>query len=836
MSKGLTTTEAQTLSKQYGLNVIADKKKTSLLASFWSQVYNPLVILLLMASVVSFFIGETVEGALIITIILLNVFFGMYQEFKAEEAVTLLKKMTRTMIRVLRDGKETEIDSQFLVPGDYIFLEEGVKVPADARVVDSLNLELNEAALTGESMPVAKANKDEVLMGTIVARGRGWCGVALTGMNTKFGKIAGELSRLEEGKTPLQKKLEHLSEAIGIIGMLISLVVFVLSALQGNGYFPSFLLAVSLAVAIVPEGLPAVMTITLAIGVNAMTKKKAIVRKMSAIEALGSTTLIATDKTGTLTENNMKVRDLWVEGKIYKASEIIKPQTHALKELILNGVLCSTASLVYQEDHGHHEVLGDPTEGALLFLANDIKWEVELLKKEWQYIDEIPFDSVKKRMSVTVKKQAKQITYIKGAPEPMLEQATHLLIGFEEEKLTDKRREEIYRTLELWAKHGLRVLGFSYKQKPDDKNEVFLGLAAIHDAPRAEAQLSIKQAHEAGIRVVMITGDNEKTAEAIGKNIGLLVEGDLVIKGEQVEQYSDTELLAILPKVKIFARATPFHKSRIVTLYQKLGEVVVVTGDGVNDAIALKQSDVGAAMGRIGTDVARDAADLVITDDNFATIVAAVAEGRNIIKNLKNAIKYLFSANLSEALSIIFAFALGLPPLFIPIQLLYINLITDGVPALTLAFSPREKNVMRRPPERNLTLLGTFDTAYILLLGLFGALLVVGSYFLFQPAGSKAQLTAAFNILVMIQSFIFLDTWLSHSSLRNNYSDLKSRFFVIGFIIPFVCQLAMMQIPFFAGLFRVETVSLLTFASYVFIASLMLVGIKIVKLALKRKQ
>jgi Ca2+-transporting ATPase len=659
--KGLTSDQVSQLLTQYGLNVITEQKKKSIFVKFFEQFNNFLTILLIGAAVFSFLLGENLDGGLIIGIVILNGFFGLYQEAKAEESLKALKQMTVTKVRVIRDNQQIEIDSKYLVPGDIVFLEEGVKIPADAKVVETMNLEVNESALTGESMSILKVINDKVFSGTIVAKGRGLIKIEKTGDKTKFGQIAGSLMSIVDDNTPLQKKLANLTRFIGIGGIVLSVIVFLVSLLEGSGYFPAFLLAVSLAVAIVPEGLPAVMTITLAIGMKKMAGKKAIVRKLSAIEALGSITLIATDKTGTLTTNKMQVKEISVEEG--KAREL----------LILNGILCSTASLVYVHDHGSWDVLGDPTEGALLFMAQKQGLDINEIRANWKVIDEKPFDSVTKMMTVVVQNsKSNKLILSKGAPESILNICDKILINDKEIKLTNEKKKQIENQVKKWAEKGLRVLAFSFK------NNVFLGMVAIHDAPRPEVKDAILKAKRAGIKVIMITGDNEKTAEAIGVSSGLIKDGDEILTGSQLEEYNDEELSKILPRVKIFARTNPFQKHRIVSLYQKLGEIVAVTGDGVNDAIALKQADVGVAMGLVGTDVARETADMVITDDNFATIVTAVEEGRNIINSIKNAIKYLLSCNVAEAVALIIGLILGLPTFFYPIQLLYINLVTDG--------------------------------------------------------------------------------------------------------------------------------------------------------------
>lgn len=819
MPKGLTHTQAQQLLEKFGQNVIEDRQKKTLFRKFIEQISSFLMILLFLASVLSFFIGEVLDGSLILAIIFLNAAFGIYQEYKAEEAVSGLKKLTVAVIRVIRDGRQIEIDSKYLVPGDIMFIEEGVKIPADAKIIETVHLEINEAALTGESIPVVKANGDELFMGTIASKGRGLAEVTLTAMKTKFGEIAQKLSSVQETLTPLQTKLIRLTEIIGMVGIALSLGVFFLSIWQGQPYFPSFLLATSFAIAVVPESLPAVMTVILSIGVKHMAKGKAIIRRLAAIEAIGNITLIATDKTGTLTTNNMEVKEVWFDGTVEEVAKLHKetklPAT--LHKLVLDGILCSTATLVSVLDdkkkvspaEGHleeYEVLGDPTEGSLLKLAKTLGVEPDEVREEWKLVDEIPFDSIKKRMTV-ITQDGQRVAFSKGAPESILSISKHILSNGKVSSLTLEKKEEIEKVIHKWATEGYRVLAFSYEEcKKDcklDENHVFLGMTAIQDPPRKEAKDSLEKAASAGIKVVMITGDNERTAESIGIQIGLLKKGEAIMRGDQIESYTDEELLEILPKTKIFARITPFHKSRIVSLYQKLGEVVAVTGDGVNDSIALKQADVGIAMGKIGTDVARETADMVITDDNFATIIIAVEEGRNIVKRLKNGIKYLLTGNLTEGLVLVVGLILGFPPLLLPIQLLYINLISDGVPALAMAFSPKDPNVMREKPTYHMTLLPKKDIQYIMLVALSSCTIILSSYIYGRGLSELYAGTLAFSLLAMIQSFFFVDIWLSHRSIFKHLHILKSKVFIGTILFPFTAQFIIVTTPFFSELFHI---------------------------------
>ncbi len=824
--KELTSEEVKSLLKKYGPNTLTEQKKRSVLKIFFEQFESVLTVLLLIAAVLSMFVGEVVDASLIVTIVLLNAFFGLYQELKAEAAIAALKKMTISLVRVIRDGKHVEINSVDLVPGDIVYIEEGVKVPADGVLIEPVNTAVNESALTGESLPVSKEEDEEVYMGTIVSRGRAYMQVTKTGMKTRFGKVAESLQTIEEHKTPLQIKLEKLSEIIGIVGILASIVVMGLSYGQGEPYFQSFLLGVSLAVAMVPEGLPAVMTITLAIGLRDMAKKKAVLRKLSAIEALGSVTVIATDKTGTLTRNEMTVDKYYTNGVIQEIGKDKKITDETFEQILLNGVLCSTANLEHKKSG--YKILGDPTEGALLILAKQFGYSIRNTRNEWKILNEEPFNSEIKRMSVTVRKGKKKVTFSKGAPESIFHITNKMLKNGKKVALTPAIKKEIKKVQEAWSKEGYRVLAFA-------TNDVLTGLVAMHDPPRLEAKDALIKAKQAGIRVIMITGDNPVTATAIAEAIGLMEEGDTVLLGEEVEVMNNTQLKKALKTVRIFSRVSPFHKSRIVKVLQSMGEIVAVTGDGVNDAVALKQANVGVAMGRVGTDVARETADMIIMDDNFATIVTAIEEGRNIIKNLKNAIKYLLTTNLAEALAIIGSLILGIPTLFYAVQILYINLISDGIPALALAFSPRIKTIMNRPPDKKLTLLKSKDILYIATIGTLTAIFVVTGYLLFDRTAMAGR-AAAFCILALIQSFVFIDLWVSHKSVMLFKKSFTSREFIVAFGLPFLIQFAVMRIEPVAEVFHITTISIPQFFLFMLCSSLIFFGIKLFHLIAKRPE
>ncbi|MBM3283521.1 cation-translocating P-type ATPase [Candidatus Gottesmanbacteria bacterium] len=837
---GLTARDAEELLEKHGLNEIKETSKFTLLKSFLSQFNNFLTILLILAACISFLLGERIDSFFIFLIVILNSLFGLYQEAKAEKSLETLKQLTVSLVRVVRDGKQQEIDSRFLVPGDIVYLEEGNKIPADGKVLESMHLEVNEASLTGESLPVDKkeddSEKNSLFMGTVVAKGRGYIKVEATGSSTRFGQIAKTLASIEKVKTPLQKKLEVFTKQIGMIGILASVSVFILSFVQDKTLIESFIFAVSLAVAAVPEGLPAVMTITLAIGVEKMAKKKAIIRKLNSIEALGSVTLVATDKTGTLTTNKMRVKKIWVDEKIYDSHNPPSLSNHPFSKMLLNAALCSTASIVFKVDHGEFDVVGDPTEGATLLLAQKAGFVLEMARNEWKTIDERSFNPVAKRMTVEVKKEKEHCIFTKGAPESILSICSKIMIGREELPLTMAKKAAIEKEFQQFAKKGLRMIAFSCKTKDGsdlEKGQVFLGFVGIADPVRAEVKKAVIKAKEAGIKVIMITGDNELTAEAVGIETGIITEGEEILTGKQLDSYSDEELFPLLSKVKIYARTTPDHKYRLVKLYQKQKEVVSVTGDGVNDALALKQADVGVAMGITGTDVAKETADMIVTDDNFASLINAVEYGRNIFNQIKNAIKYLLACNLGEVIYVITAVVFHLP-VITPLQILYINIATDGIPAISLAFSPNDKRIMLEKPKRIMSILGRRDYYYIFFVGLLTAVLAFIATIPFMSLNGKSiSVTILFTVIIIIQQFILLDIWVSHRPIIRNLALVKNPIFFVAFFLPFIMHPVLLYHPFFNKVFDTVPLSPLELIFSVLISLLIIVVLELTKIRKK---
>lgn len=813
---GLSDQEAEKRLIRYGPNEIVDRPRTTAIAIFASQFTSLLIVLLVIAAAASLFLGDLLDGIFILLIVILNGILGFVQEYKAEKAIAALKKMTVSSVRVVRDGLEHKIDSKRLVPGDVVILEEGDKIPADCALVESLHLEVNEASLTGESMPVEKNHQDEdkkhIFLGTIIVKGRAKAIVENTGMQTKFGAIAASLSLIEEEETPLQKKLDGLGKQLGIVAIVASAVVFIIGFFTTQPIIEMILTSISLAVAAVPEGLPAVITITLAIGMQRMAKKKAILRKLSSIEALGSTTLIATDKTGTLTKNEMRVVKIWTH----------ENNERLMHQLLVAGVLCNNANLVYKQDHGSYDVLGDTTEGALLLLAQDRGIAAEQLKQDGTILEEFAFDPTPKMMSVVWNKNNKLTIYTKGAPESVLAKCS---------RLTTKTKETIEQSFQEFAREGLRVIALAHKNvrevpktREDAESELtFIGFVGIADPAREEVKDAIALAQEAGIRTIMITGDNELTARAIGNKIGLLQKNDEVITGYQFARLSDHEALARLPVIRIFARTSPDQKLRIVQLLQRLGHVVAVTGDGVNDALALKQSDVGVAMGITGTDVAKEASDMILTDDNYATLVTAVEEGRTIFDNIKSAIKYLVGCNIGEIIAVVVGMVLGWPLILTPLQLLYINLVTDGLPAIALAVAPKHERIMQRKPRTAISVFDRLDFVWFLEVSLLTAVTTLVAFWL----GHKTQQLEiarafAFTTIILVQHFILLDVRVRDRSVFRGHL-LKDSLFVFTFVTPLILQLFLLYIPSLSAIFRIARISAPQLALVILLSSVLLI-------------
>ncbi len=772
MTNGLTSAQAQQKLAEIGLNLLPEKKPASAIKALIGQFNNPLSLLLILAAVFSFIISDLIDGWLILLILILNGILGFWQEYKASKELEALRRLEVLDSRVIRDDKQIEIPSSELVPGDLVILEAGDKIPSDGQLLEAFSLSVNESALSGESLPVMKSTKNsenEVYFGTVVISGRGKFLISATGSQTRFGRIALTLAEVSEEQTPLEVSLSGLGKKLGILALLIALGLFVVRILQGFEVFQVLLTSIALMVAAVPEGLPAVVTIILSIGVHRMYKHKALVRKMAAVESLGATTVICTDKTGTLTANEMRVKQVITDKQ----------------ELLLQcAVLCNSASLVLKEDHGSFDILGDTTEGALLLWAKEQGLDIEQMRAKGTLVEEQPFD-LKTRMMTTVWQDSQTRIFAKGAPEVILQKSD--LSSSDLAKYTQD-----YQNLSV---KGLRVLGFGCSDSRQGKMK-FLGLIGIADQVRPEAVAAVAQAKKAGIKVVMITGDNELTAKAIAEEVGLLEEGDEVMLGSQLEELTEQELQSQIGRVKIFARVLPEHKLKIVKTYQSLGEVVAVTGDGVNDSLALKQAHVGVAMGGIGTDVAKEASDIVLLDDNFATLVTAIEQGRLIYSNILKVIKFLLAGNLSEVLLITLAAVGAFPSPLLPVQILWINLVTDGLPALALGAERSSSRLMSMPPRRNSNLLNGDMLRFIGIGGFVIAISVlIGFHYLLDAYGLSTARSFAFSAIVFLQMILVFLIRRHHSPFSNIPLLLS-----VGLIL--LLQVLIMTVPELRLLFK----------------------------------
>lgn len=734
---GLSQFEARRRLSECGPNELIEKRKVPAWQLFLEQFKNFLIIILLVAVALSAVLGEVADAIVIFVIVLFAAGLGFFQEYRAERALEALRRLSAPLARVVRDGQEMEIPACEVVLGDIVLLSAGDKVPADMRLVQAVNLKTDEAPLTGESTPVEKIVKplegevplgdraNMVFMGTVVVYGRGMGVVVATGMATEFGKIAALLETVEKEKTPLQVNLDRLGKYIGVAALALCFVLAAIGVMRGHEILEMVIWGVSLAVAAVPEALPAVVTISLALGVQRMVQRHALVRKLPAVETLGCTTFICSDKTGTLTQNQMTVRRILANGKMIEVTgsgyqpeggfyhggaPVDVRSEHGLGMLLEAVALCNDASLVCID--GNWQVKGDPTEGALIVAAAKAGLERDELCQRAPRLKEIPFSSETKRMTTVHKtSEGKIIAYSKGAPEVVLEASRYIYRDGCTVVLDREERQRVLQIAHEMAESALRVLGVAYKLLPEeiskavDTEMVFLGLVGMIDPPREEAKAAVELCEQAGIKSVMITGDHKLTAVAIAKELGLLKEG-IALSGDELDKLSDAEFEAIVEKVEVYSRVSPAHKLRVVEALARRKHVVAMTGDGVNDAPALKKADIGVAMGITGTDVSKEAADMVLTDDNFASIVAAVEEGRGIFDNIKKYLMYLLSSNIGEillmAVAILFGPLIGLPPGAIPliaIQILFVNLVTDGLPAIALSVDPAAPDIMQRKPR-----------------------------------------------------------------------------------------------------------------------------------------
>ncbi len=816
LEQGLSSAVVARKQEYYGANELAKEKGKGLISRLMDQLADPMVVILLVAAVISALLGEWADSVIIAAVVSLNAFLGLYQEGKAARAAEALAAMNSPLARVKRNGALLQIKSSELVPGDLVYLENGDSVPADMRLLEAANLRVDESSLTGESLPVDKNSSalntgkenpplsqltNMVFMGSPVVYGRGMGMVTATGADSKMGNIAGLLATATAGKTPLQKRLAHLSKILSLAVIIICLVIFVISVSGAFGDFSrllsAFMLAVSLAVAAIPEGMVVVVTLVLSMGMKQMSKAKAIIRRLSAVETLGSVQVICSDKTGTLTQNKMTVRASLGD-----------------KALLARAVcLCNDCS--YQAG----EIKGEPTEMALMRFACDNHLLPEQLKESYPRIAEIPFDSNRKLMTTYHNHKTRCVCYSKGAPEQVLNCCDRYLDeDGQTRSLSPKIKAAILAQNEALADQALRVLAAAYAEENSaaralargEKGLIFIGLLGMTDPPRPEVKTAVAEAQTAGIKIIMVTGDQPKTAIAIARELGIFQDGDEVVEGTELSAISDRDLRRRLPKIKVFARVLPEDKLRIVRAWQQRRQVTAMTGDGVNDAPALKAADIGVGMGLCGSEVSRQAANLVLADDNFATIISAVREGRRIYENIRRALQFLLSSNLAEVLAIFFASLMGVK-LFLPIHLLWINLITDCFPAIALGMEKGDDKAMQRPPIKAQQ--GIFSQGLgvdVIWQGLAAAVLTLISFAVAAPLGRAAAMSMAFLTLTCAE----LSQALNMRSCRGSLLSVKTRnpHLALAILGGLAINLLIVYIPTLSGLFQLTALPLPTLA------------------------
>ncbi|TQS71024.1 cation-translocating P-type ATPase [Ornithinibacillus gellani] len=848
---GLSNDEAKKRLEANGPNRFEEGKKASLLELVWGQINSLLIYILIAAAVISAAVGEVSDAVIIFFVILLNAVIGVIQEAKAEKALDELKKLSTPHAIVMRDGQAQEISSEEVVVGDIVLLDAGRFVPADIQLIESSNLKIEESSLTGESIAVEKdANwlaegediplgdqRNMAFMSTLVSHGRGTGVVTRTGMDTEIGKIAKMLANKDKEMTPLQKKLDEVGKVLGIGAIAISLAIFLIGFLQGREVLEMFLIAVSLAVAAIPEGLPAIVTIVLAVGVQRMIKQHAIIRKLPAVETLGAVSVICSDKTGTLTQNKMTVTELYSNGTAVKTADFVINQS-TNEKLIKAIVLCNDATI-----DGDKQT-GDPTEIALVEAGIQLGITKRAVEKEFPRVDENPFDSERKMMSTIHAAGDERIVYVKGALESILPQLNRVETDGEVHSLTAADQEKIMAQANHMSERALRVLAVAYKLVTADSEAetelIFLGLTGMIDPPREEVKDSIAACQDAGIQVVMITGDHQRTALAIAKELHIANHLDETLTGQELNTMSDTRLKESVQKIRVFARVSPEHKVRIVQALKSHGNIVSMTGDGVNDAPSLKEADVGVAMGITGTDVAKGAADVVLTDDNFSTIAKAVEEGRNIYKNIKKSILFLLSCNLGELAALFIGILMGWPAPLTAVHILWVNLITDTMPAISLGLDPDDPDVMKEKPRDASEKIFTKEN---ITFSLWNGLLI-GALTLFAFMEGLKVYTDSSSLFAMDLQHISDETLthaqtmafitLSVSQLFHSFnlrSDTKSIFqvglfsnrYLIGAVVAgLLIQFTIVQVPLFSGLFDIHA---LVWQDWLFVLGLSIIPI-----------
>lgn len=888
MDTGLTNDEVQKRLEKYGTNELKEESRKSFVSKIIAQFSDFLILILIGAAAISIAVGETKDAIVILAIVVVNALLGIYQEGKAEKALEALKKMASPNAKVIRNGHIEVVPASTLVPGDIVSLDAGDIIPSDLRLVESSNLKIEEASLTGESVPVEKdSNKsfsedmslgdriNMAYMSTSITYGRGKGVVVETGHGTEIGKIATLIQSYEDELTPLQKQLNQLGKFLGLTTIVVCIAVFVMGLLQGRDVLEMFMVAISLAVAAIPEGLPAIVTIVLSIGMSKMVKRNAIVKKLLAVETLGSTTVICSDKTGTLTQNEMTVVKVFTDGKILDVTGTGYDPVGDFKlegnKISINDIgdlqtLLSIATLTNDADldktQEGYKVIGDPTEGALITLAGKGSITRKDLNLEYPRIEEIPFDSGRKMMTTFHENYIpnKVVSFTKGAPDIIIDKCSHISIDGKVKEFDDNLKKEVLNVNSLFSRDALRVLAFSYKEYNNlptdispDSNEVnmtFVGLVGMIDPARPEAKDAIAKCKEAGIKTVMITGDYKETAFAIAKELGMAESIDQAMMGAELNDMSDEKLQEVVKDVKVYARVSPEHKVRIVSALKANGEIAAMTGDGVNDALALKKADIGVSMGITGTDVAKNTAEMILTDDNFASIVSAVEEGRIIFSNIKKFVYFLLSCNIGEILLVFTSILLGWNVPLLPIQLLWLNLVTDSFPALALGVEKGEPDIMQQQPRDSKESIINGRMMFSIILQ---SIAVAGGSLLayywgmqhypleYDALGKVIESSLIPSRTITFATLITAELLRAYSSRSQKHTLFKIGFFtnrsmVYSTLFAFLLLIFVLYVPFMQGIFYTFPLGLLDWEIVLSFAFIPLVVGEVSKMIFKNKK
>lgn len=843
-NKGLTTGEVQERQQQYGLNELAEGKRKSTAEVFFEQFKDFLVIILIAAAVISAFLGKLESTFVILVVVILNAVLGTVQHMKAEQSLNSLKALSSPTAKVLRNGSKVEIPSKEVVVGDIMHLDAGDFISADGRILENYSLQVNESSLTGESLSVLKEvdpideedvpigdRKNMVFSGSYVTNGRGAIVVTNTGMKTEIGKIANLLEAAKDKKTPLQENLDIFGKKLAVAIIAIAILIFVLDLFRGNELVDSFMFAVALAVAAIPEALSSIVTIVLAFGTQKMAKENAIIRKLHAVESLGSISVICSDKTGTLTQNKMTVQNVYVDNKVINQNQL-NLENELEKDILLMSLLCNDSVTKEKKE------IGDPTELALVNFGEDYGYDELIIREQYPRSQELPFDSDRKLMSTVNKFGDKYCFITKGAVDVLLSRTNKLKTTNGAVDLTEEHKRDIENTNREFSKNGLRVLAFAYKEVSenekidfeDEHDLTFVGLISMMDPPRKESSEAVAACIEAGIKPVMITGDHRVTAAAIAKQIGILKDEKEAIEGKEIEKWSDEQLQERVEAISVYARVSPEHKIRIVKAWQEKGNVVAMTGDGVNDGPALKQSDIGVAMGITGTEVAKEASSMVLTDDNFSTIVKAIANGRSIYSNIKNSIKFLLAGNTGGVLSVVYASLLALPVPFAAVHLLFINLLTDSLPAIAIGLEPHNENIMKnKPRDINVPLLNKEFAKKVLTEGLLIAVATLLAFHIGLSSGdAMVASTMAFSTLCLARLFHGFNVRSRQSIFKIGVFSNKYIWFAL--IIGIVLLHLVLLVPPLMGIFEIAVLTGGQFGSIYMLSLLPLVIIQLYKL------